>query len=250
MDGFDPSTSFGPEVAARYDESLHGDEEQAVRFLAERAAGAPALELAVGTGRIALPLAATGVRVDGIEQSAAMAEVLAARPGGADITVTLGDMSRAEAPGGLYGLVYLVFNTISNLLTQDDQVRCFVNAARHLRPGGAFVVETGTAWALAGRTSFVDAEQVSADAVVLDVNRFDPVTQVLEENHVRISADGIRMGPIAQRIASHSELDLMAQLAGLHLVERYGWWDARAFDASCSAHVSVYRCPTAEAEPA
>lgn len=248
MDGFDPGTSFGPDVAARYDQELRGDEEEAVTFLAERSTGGPALELAVGTGRIALPLAATGVQVDGIEQSPAMAQVLADKPGGGDIAVTLGDMSRADAPGGPYALVYLVYNTIGNLLTQEDQVRCFVNAARHLGPGGVFVVETGTGWGwFDGRTSFVDAERVSADAVVLDVNRFDPVTQILEENHVRISAEGIRMGPIAQRVAPHGELDLMARIAGLRLAERYGWWDSRPFDGSCSSHVSVYQRSSAPA---
>ena len=247
MDGFDPTTSFGPDIAARYDQTLRGDEQQAVAFLAEHAAGGPALELAVGTGRIALPLARAGVPVDGIERSAAMAQVLAAKPGGADISVTQGDMSTADAPAGPYPLIYLVFNTITNLLSQDEQVRCFVNAARHLTPDGVFVVETGTSWAFAGRTNFVDAEQVSAEEVVLDVNTFDPATQILAENHVRISAGGIRMGPIAQRIASHGELDLMARIAGLRLAERYGWWDSRPFDGSCSSHVSVYQRSSAPA---
>ncbi|WP_277050440.1 class I SAM-dependent DNA methyltransferase [Ruania albidiflava] len=249
MDGFDPATSFGPDVAARYDNVLRGDEEQAVAFLAERAGAGPALELAVGTGRIALPLAATGIQVDGIEQSAAMAAVLAGKPGGSQVAVTMGDMSRADAPGGPYELVYLVYNTIGNLLTQDDQVRCFSNAARHLSPSGTFVVETGTGWGwFSGRTSYVDAEQVSARAVVLDVNRFDPASQILEENHVHISAEGIRMDPIAQRVAPPGELDLMARIAGLQLTERYGWWDGRPFEASCPSHVSVYRRPTAEPE--
>ncbi|MGD7705767.1 methyltransferase domain-containing protein [Microlunatus sp. Y2014] len=125
MEGFDPATSFGAETAARYDEAPRGDEGAAVRFLSELAGDGPALEFAIGTGRIALPLAATGTRVHGVELSPHMVEVLRSRPGGADIPVAMGDMSRVDAPGGPYRLVYLVFNTINNLLTQDDQVRCF-----------------------------------------------------------------------------------------------------------------------------
>lgn len=241
MDGFDPATSFGAEVAARYDDEPRGDEADAVRFLSGLAAGGPACEFAIGTGRIALPLAATGVRVDGIELSPDMLAVLRAKPGGSDIAVAPGDMSTADAPGEPYRLLYLVFNTIGNLLTQDDQVRCFENAARHLTDGGVFVVETGTGWGwLKGRRDFVDAEEVGQGHVVLDVNRYDPATQMLEENHVHIAADGIRMGPIVQRIAPPGELDLMARVAGLRLVDRFGWWDRRPFDADCSSHVSVY----------
>ncbi len=241
MDGFDPATSFGPEAAARYDRSLRGDEQDAARFLAELAGAGPALEFAIGTGRIALPLAATGIRVDGIELSPDMAAVLRARPGGADISVTLGDMSAADAAADEYPLVYLVFNTIGNLLTQDDQVRCFSNASRHLAPGGVFVIETGTGWGWSkNRSNFVDAEYVGADTVTLDVNRFDRATQILEENHVTISPDGIRMGPIVQRVAPPGELDLMARIAGMHLIDRFGWWDRRPFDGDCMSHVSVY----------
>jgi len=244
MQGFNPAMSFGPDVAARYDDRPRGDEEAAVAFLREYARGRPALEFAVGTGRIALPLAAQGVQVDGIELSTHMVERLCAKPGGDQIGVTLGDMSAATT-GGRYGLVYLVFNTIFNLLTADDQIRCFENAACHLTPDGRFVVETALphAWVSPGKPDYVHAEAVGTDTVVLDVARYDPVTQLLEENHVRLTPAGITMSPIVCRLIAPGEMDLMARIAGLRLVERFASWQRAAFDAQSTAHVSVYGFP-------
>lgn len=241
MNSFDPAASFGPEVAARYDDQPRGDEEAAATFLAGLAQGRPALEFAIGTGRIALPLAARGITVDGIELSPHMLERLRAKPGGAALAVALGDMSRATT-GRRYGLVYLVFNTIFNLLTADDQVRCFENAARHLSDDGRFVVETALphAWIAPGKPDYVHAEQVGADTVVLDVARYDPVTQLLTENHVRFTTSGITMSPIVCRLITPGEMDLMARIAGLRLLERFANWQRTPFDASSTAHVSVY----------
>jgi len=243
MDGFDPAASFGPAVAAGYDDHhMRGDEDDAVAFLADIARGRAALEFAVGTGRIALPLAARGIRVDGIELSAAMVERLRNKPGGTDLQVMLGDMS-VVTTGRQYGLVYLVFNTIFNLLTADDQVRCFENAARHLADDGSFVVETAvpTAWVTPERRDYVHAERVRADEVVLDVARYDPVTQLLEENHVRLAAVGITMSPIVCRLITPGEMDLMARIAGLQLTHRFGNWRREPFTADSRAHVSVYK---------
>lgn len=239
MDAFDPATSFGPDVAARYDDHPRGDEAETVDFLAQLVEGGAALELAIGTGRIGLPLSARGVRVDGIELSADMVARLREKPGGADLAVVIGDMSHAQAPGP-YRLVYLVFNTIFNLLTQDDQVRCFTNAARHLDHDGVFVVEAGVpqAW-LRGR-QFVNAEYVGTDEVVLDVNRYDPVTQILDENHVHLGDHGLRLEPISCRVASPGELDLMARIAGLRLLDRWSGWRRESFTAESVRHVSVY----------
>src|SRR5947209_6382342 len=140
MDRYEPMLSFGEDTAEIYDEVPRGDEEDAVAFLAELAGGGPALELAIGTGRIALPLAARGIRVDGIDLSEAMVARLRAKPGGDQISVTMGDF--AEVPvDGTYRLIYVVYNTFFNLLTQDDQVRCFENVAAHLADGGVFLVE-------------------------------------------------------------------------------------------------------------
>jgi methyltransferase family protein len=241
MERFDPRTSFGYVTSLHYDaEDTRGDEEETVEFLARIADGRDALEFAVGTGRIALPLAAAGVRVDGLEQSPHMVDRMREKPGGDDIEVLIGDMSE-DGTGRRYGLVYLVFNTIGNLLTQDGQVRCFENAARHLDDDGVFVLEcrVPSASSRPGH-QFVDAERVSADEVVLDVNRYDPVTQVLDEVHLHITESGIRLGPISVRLASPPEFDLMARIAGLRLRDRFGGWRGEPFTADSRRHVSVY----------
>ena len=239
MDGFDPATSFGPDVARRYDDGLRGDEAETVTFLAGLAGAGPALEFAIGTGRIALPLAERGIRVYGIELSPDMVEQLRRKPGGDGIEVTMGDMSTTTVPGS-YPLVYLVFNTIFNLLTQDDQVRCFDNAASHLTDDGAFVVEAGVPQSWTKQEDYVRPEHVGKDTVVLDVCHYDPVTQLFEENHVELSCAGIRLGPIVCRLIWPSEMDLMARIAGLELVERWGGWQNEPFTASSVRHVSVY----------
>jgi SAM-dependent methyltransferase len=241
VEGFDPKTSFGEQASKRYDAiDTRGDEEETVAFLARLAAGRDTLELAVGTGRIALPLTRTGVRVDGIEMSSHMVDRMREKPGGDQIDVTPGDMSRVTT-GRTYGLVYLVFNTIGNLLTQDDQVRCFENAARHLDDDGVFVLEcrVPTAPARPGN-QFVDAEHVGVDHVVLGVSHYDPVTQILDTNHVRIGADGVVLSPIRLRLANAPEFDLMARIAGLRLRDRWGGWNGEPFTATSWRHISVY----------
>ena len=241
MEAFDPASSFGPDVAARYDDHPRGDEEAAATFLSALAPRRRALEFAIGTGRIALPLASRDVQVDGIELSPHMVERLRAKPGGDQVNITAGDMSVATT-GHQYGLVYLVFNTIFNLLTAEDQIRCFENAARHLTADGHFVVETALphAWITPGTSDYVHAEHVGTKTVVLDVARYDPVTQLLEENHIRLTANGITMQPIICRLITPGEMDLMARIAGMRLVDRFANWQRSAFDARSSAHVSVY----------
>jgi SAM-dependent methyltransferase len=242
VERFDPAQSFGAHVASRYDDwCVRGDEEAAALFLSQCAGGRRALEFAVGTGRIALPLAARGVVVDGIEFSPHMVERLLAKPGGQHIDVTIGDMSLATT-GLRYGLVYLVYNTIFNLLTADDQIRCFENAARHLTEDGRFVVEAALphAWINPADEGYVRAEHVGVDSVRLDVARYDAVTQLFEENHVEVSADGITLSPIVCRLITPGEMDLMARIAGLSLVERFANWQRAPFDAHSRSHVSVY----------
>lgn len=229
-------------MADRYDDDQsRGDEQAAAEFLARCAGAGRALEFAIGTGRIALPLAARGVSVDGIELSSAMVDRLRAKPGGESLRVELGDMTTVQM-GGTYALVYLVYNTIFNLLTADDQVRCFENAAAHLADDGVFVVETAVphAWIRPGQSDYVHTDFVELAAVGFDVARYDPVTQLLSENHVAITAEGVRFNPIVARLITPGEMDLMARIAGLRLVERFGAWQRTPFTAASTAHVSVY----------
>src|SRR5829696_6795854 len=186
--------SFGEDVAKTYDDVQRGDEEAAVVFLEKLAGGGPALELAIGTGRIALPLAARGILVDGVNISPAMVEQLRTKSGGDRISVTIGDFADVPVPGA-YRLIYVVWNTLFNLLTQEDQVRCFENVAAHLTEGGAFVVEALMPSFLYGLRDdqHVDAESIEVDAVRLDVLRHDPAKQMLDESHVSISRTGVHL---------------------------------------------------------
>lgn len=240
MKNYKPAMSFGKDVAEGDPHRLRGDEDATVAFLHGLAGDGPALELAIGTGRIARPLAATGVRVEGIDISQAMVDVLRTQPGGDGIAVTMGDF--ADVPvAGTYSLIYVVYNTIHNLLTQDDQVRCFQNVAAHLTDGGSFVVEAGSYASLhLADNQSVHAEAIEMNEVWLDVARYDPITQLLEESHVSLTADGVRLYPVVQRIASPGEMDLMARIAGLRLKERWGGWDRRAYTAESRNIVSVY----------
>ncbi len=241
MKDYEPGMSFDGAAAAIYDDELRGDEDAAVAFLEALAGDGPALELAIGTGRIALPLAARGVRVDGIDISKAMVAKLRDKPGGDRLVVTIGDF--ADVPvADSYRLVYVVFNSLFNLLTQDDQVRCFENVAAHLTDEGSFVVETFVPTFLMRLRDdqYVDAESVEVGEVWLDVGRHDPIGQRLDETHVVLGAEGVRLFPIVCRYAWPSELDLMARIAGLRLKGRWGGWNGEPFTRDSRTHVSAY----------
>ncbi len=241
MRDYEPILSFGHDTAAAYDDVLRGDEAETVDFLFALANEGPALELAIGTGRIALPLAAKGLPVDGIDFSPEMLAQLEQKQGSNRVRVTLGDFADVDV-AGKYRLVYIVFNTFFNLLTQDEQVRCFENVARHLEEDGVFVIEAGlpSEFACEGHQQYVRAERIEVAEVRLDVAQYDPVTQTLEESHVVLSADGVRLFPIVTRYAWPSELDLMARIAGLRLIDRWSGWKSEPFVASSQRHVSVY----------
>ena len=235
---------FGPEVAARYDEDeaamfAAAALEPAVEFLVALAGDQPALELGIGTGRVAVPLHDRGVDVHGVDLSVAMVEQLRAKPGGADIPVVIGDFATATVDGA-FGLAYLVFNTIGNLTSQAEQVACFRNVARHLVPGGHFVIEVGVPGVLglsAGET--VRPFEVTEDHVGFD--EYDVVTQSLISHHLYRDGDGWRRGFTPLRYVWPAELDLMAQLAGMTLVERWGDWDRSVYDQASTKHISVWR---------
>lgn len=240
MDRYEPALSFDGPTADWYATAVRGDEETCVAFLADHARGGPALELAIGTGRIALPLAARGVSVDGVDIAEPMLAHLRRRPEAAGMRLVRGDF--ADVPlDGQYRLVYVVWNTLFNLLTQDDQVRCFRNVADHLTEDGVFVVETEVpaAWVRDG-SGRVEVDSVEVDGVQLGVWRHDPLTQTVEGNHVRLTTAGIRVNPIVQRYAWPAEIDLMARLAGLRLHERWADWRRSTFTATSPSHVSVY----------
>ena len=241
MKDYEPIMSFGEDVAEMYVGRQRGDETAAVAFLEKLAGPGPALELAVGAGRVALPLAARGIRVDGVDFSPAMVAQMRAQPGGDQIAVTIGDF--ADVPvAGAYRLIYVVWNTLFNLLTQEDQVRCFENVAAHLTDDGVFVVEAFRPDFLYRLRDhqYVDAEAVEAGEVRLDVARHDPVEQLLEESHVYLSREGVRLNPIVCRYAWPSELDLMARIAGLRLKERWDGWNRVPVTSASRNLVSVY----------
>ena len=233
--------SFGKDVAQLDRNFQRGDEIAAIAFLEQLAGPGPALELGIGTGRIALPLAARGIRVDGIDLSSAMVDQLRAKPGGDQLSVTIGDLADVPVPG-TYRLIFVVFNTLFNLLTQEDQVRCFENVAAHLTGDGSFVVEALVPAFLyrLRNNQYVDAEAIDVDEVRLDALRHDAATQMIEESHVSLSRAGVRLNPVVQRYAWPSELDLMARVAGLRLKGRWGGWDREPYNSSSSVHVSVY----------
>ena len=232
---------FGEAVAARYDGGPMFSAavvEPTVDLLAEVAGDGAALELGFGTGRVALPLAQRGVRVHGIDLSEAMLAKLREKPGAERVRATLGDFASTRVEG-TFSLVYLVFNTIGNLTTQDDQVSCFQNAASHLEPGGCFVIEVGTP----DLRRLVPGERFHPFEVTdkhVGLDEYDVASQGLVSHHFSL-ADGVwRSSSIPFRYVWPAELDLMARLAGMRLRDRWEDWDRSPFTSESRKHVSVW----------
>lgn len=241
MEHFGPET-YGERVADVYDDWYKPvDSTAEVALLAELANGGRALELGIGTGRVAIPLAAHGVEVHGIEASPAMVERMRAKPGGDAIPVTIGDMTEVPVDGE-FALVFVVYNTFFQLYSQDAQVRCFANVAEHLAPAGRFLIHT-----FVPDTSSVEAgerlavKEATPDRVRLDASMYDAQQQRLDTTQVRITESGIRLVHAKLRFAWPPELDLMAQLAGLTLEQRWASFDKRPFTGASAFQVSVYR---------
>jgi SAM-dependent methyltransferase len=248
MKDYGPET-YGDRVADVYDElyasgtAAHAgflDTEGAVAKLTELAGDGPALELAIGTGRLALPLAERGIEVHGIDASEAMVAKLRAKPGGERIPVTIGDFADV-AVDSRYRAIFVAFNTFFALLTQEDQIRCFENAAAHLTDDGVFAIEVFVPdLARFDRNQRVNANIVDIDRVMIDVAQHNPIKQTVASQHVMVTEQGITLYPVNIRYAFPSELDLMARLAGLHLLHRWGGWREEPFDRESQRHVSVW----------
>jgi SAM-dependent methyltransferase len=228
---------FDEPVAARYDDSTgsHFDPvaiETTVDFLAELAGDGAALELGIGTGRIAVPLGARGVRVRGIDLSEPMVARLRAKPGGEEIPVAIGDFATTHVEG-TFSLVFLVFSTINNLTTQDAQVACFENVAAHLEPGGRFVVEVGVP-----NTRPFEVFDLSDTHVGVD--EYEPDTQRLVSHHFSLVDGTWQRLSMPFRAVSPAELDLMARIAGMTPRERWSDWKRSPFTAESTKHVSVW----------
>ena len=242
MAGFGDPAFYGDRWAGMYDEhSAVPDPSAAVEFLAGLAGDGRVLELAIGTGRVALPLAARGIAVEGVDASAAMVAQMRTKPGGEAIPVAIGDMAEVPADGP-FRLVYLVFNTLFGLLSQARQADCFRGVARVLGPGGAFVIECFVPdLARFDRGQRVQAVAVTEDSATIEVSRHDAALQRVTTQIITLDAQGVHLGPVALRYSWPGELDLMAEGAGLRLAERYGDWDRQPFGSGSAKHISVYR---------
>jgi SAM-dependent methyltransferase len=240
MSEYQPET-YGEQIADVYDDWYKAPEAAMIDRLASLAGAGPALELGIGTGRVALPLSERGVLVSGIDASPKMVEKLRAKPGGEEIAVAFGDFTEVEIEGE-FSLVYVAFNTFFALLTQEAQLRCFCQVARKLSAGGSFAMDVFIPdLARFTHNQSTVASQVGVDKVVLDVTRHDPVAQKIIGQHVHIGGAGIRLYPVQLRYAWPSELDLMAKIAGLELAHRWSDWGGSSFVAASGKHISIYR---------
>jgi SAM-dependent methyltransferase len=237
---------FDERVAARYDESEEEMFDSAViqptvDFLAELAGDGRALELGIGTGRIAVPLARRGVAVHGIDMSRAMVARLREKPGGEDIGVTIGDFATTTVEG-TFSVAYLVFNTIMNLTTQAAQVACFRNVAAHLQPGGCFVIEVG----VPSLRRLPPGETIHAFHVSetrWGIDEFDVARQGLTSHHFVVVDGKLEQVSVPFRYVWPAELDLMAELAGMSLRERWSDWKREPFTSESEKHISVWEKP-------
>ena len=241
MEGYETDT-YGERIADVYDQTAQpaSDVGQTVELLTDLAGHGRALELGIGTGRVALPLSAHGVQVEGVDVSPAMVARLRAKPGGDTIPVTIADFAELRVEGD-FELIYVLFNTFFALLTQDQQVRCFANAAEHLSPTGKFVIEAFVPdMTLFDRGQRVSAVNIGVQQVRLDVSRLDIANQRVDSAHIHLAQTGLELYPVAIRYAWPTELDLMARLADLHLKSRWSGWSREPFDSDSKLHVSVY----------
>lgn len=246
MDNYEPDT-YGERIADVYDAVFSGDPDNGMIDLLTSLAGAgPVLELAVGTGRVAIPLADRGLEVHGVDTSPAMLQQLRTKPGGDKVALTTGDMAGTQ-PEGPFSCVFVVFNSLFTLPTQEDQLRCFASAAARLKPGGCFVMECFVPDPTRfDRNQRVSANRVELNDVMFSIEHHRPAAQMTESQHVMITETGVRLFPVTIRYAWPSELDLMARLAGLRLRDRWANWERQPFGDDSTHHISVYERPHAD----
>lgn len=246
MDGYDERT-YGQRWAPHYDDIYDEVEDSMIDLLARHAGNPPrALELAIGTGRVAMPLREKGIDVSGIEISEEMIAKLRAKPGGEEIPVSTGNFADVEVDD-TFPLIFLAFNTLYALLTQERQIECFQNVADHLEPGGCFIIDCFVPNVTRFdqyNTRFGVSSIDSVDQHSYEMTVYEPVNQRLSSHIVKRLADGETVVlPVETRFAWPSEIDLMARLAGLELEDRFGWYDLRPFNERSSSHMSIYRKP-------
>jgi len=234
------NSTYGERVAEVYDDWYGEYDHHAISVLTELARGGRALELGIGTGRVALPLIANNVEVQGIDAAPAMVARMRAKPGGDRIPVSLGNFADV-AIDGEFALIYIVFNTFFALLSQAEQVRCFANVAAHLTPNGCFLIEAFVPDVTRfDRGQSNRAVRVRAEGVELDVSQLDLAAQHVVSQKVILTDGSVRLYPVQIRYAYPSELDLMAQLAGLRLGQRWSNWQREPFTSESQKHISVY----------
>lgn len=242
VEGYDAAT-YGERFADVYDD-WYGritDTDACVRTLAELANGGTVLELGIGTGRLALPLARQGVAVTGVDSSPAMLAALHAKPDGGLVNAVLGDMGAPQLGDTRFDLAFIAYNTLFNLVGDGEQQSCLANAATALNTGGRFVVEAFVPDPAHPANDAITPKEFSADHVVLSVSRSDPERQEVQGQYVDITEAGIKLRPWHIRWATAEQLDTMATAAGLQLEHRWSTWDRHAFDETSTTHVSVYR---------
>jgi len=232
--------TYGKRIAEIYDDFVTTYDPACIELFVEFSKGGPALELGIGTERIALPLHEKGVSVHGIDASEEMLEKLRAKPGSAEIELFTGSFAQFDLDRQ-FSLIYVVVNTFFGLLSQEEQVACFASVRKHLAPGGAFVMESF----IPDPCRFDDGQTVRAvrlteTEAIFEISQHDPVTQIVTSQHAWMTAEGFRQYPVKLRYAWPSELDLMAQLAGLSLRHRWGSWSKEPFTRASKMHISVY----------
>jgi SAM-dependent methyltransferase len=235
---------YGDLIAAVYDEWYPAPEEESIQFLSRLAQGGRTLELGIGTGRLAIPLKTIGVNIEGIDVSTTMVNRLHEKPGGKDIPVRIGDFSELGVDGH-YDLIFVVFNTFFGLPTQEMQLQCLKNVARHLNEKGRFVIEAF----VPDMTRFIEGQSIRTTSVKdaevrIDVSMHDAAKQQVVSQHVMLTEKGIKMVPVTIRYVWPSELDMMARVAGLKLRNRWEDWKETPFSSRSGRHVSLYGLDT------